>query len=85
VRRWGLGQKVAFLLGLAASLHILVRVALTPDPLSTDGGWFNYAPNSDLAFSPSFGRSPAVIAVVSLVAIAIWTAVAIWLLDRRSD
>jgi hypothetical protein len=85
VRRWRVGQKVAFLVGLAAALYVLGRLFLAPDPFSSDGGWFNYAPNSGLAYSPFDAKPPAVVAAVWLVAIATWTGVAVWLLGRRDS
>jgi len=85
VRRWRAGQKVAFLIGLAAALFVLGRLFLAPDPLGDDGGWFNYAPNSGLAYSPFDERPPALVAAVWLLAIATWTGVAVWLLGRPAD
>jgi hypothetical protein len=78
-------DKVVFLIGLAAALFVLARLFLAPDPLSGDGGWFNYAPNSGPAYSPFDDKPPAVVAGVWLIAIAAWTGVAIWLLGRRDD
>ena len=87
MRRWRTAQKVALLVGLAVALLLLVRLVLAPDPLSADDGWFNYAPNSGLSYSPTGmgGRSPLTITLVGLGATAVWTAVAVWLLGRPGD
>ena len=85
MRQWRTAQKTAFLIGLAVALAVLARLAATPDPLDGDSGWFNYAPNSVLAISPSSGRSPAGVAAIWLIATALWTGVAVWLLGRRDD
>lgn len=85
VRRWRGGQKIAFLIGLAAALVVIGRLFLAPDPLSSDSGWFNYAPNSGLAYAPFEGRSPAFVAAVWLIAVAVWTGVAVWLLGHSKD
>ena len=50
---------------------------------SIDGGWFNYAPNNGVAFSPSPGAPWRGLAVW-LVAILIWFGVSLAIL-RRAD
>lgn len=85
MRKWRSAQKVAFLVGLAAALGVIARLALAPDPIGGDGGWFNYAPNSGLAYGPPDDRSPLVVALVWLLAIAVWTGVAVWLTGRSDD
>lgn len=51
---------------------------------SAQGGWFNYAPNSGLAYGPPDRFSPVVVAVGSLVLVAAWCAASIWVLNVRS-
>jgi len=85
VRGWRTAQKIAFLVGLSVVIAVVARLVLAPDPLKGDGGWFNYAPNSGLTYSPSSSRSPIAVAAVWIVATALWTAVAVWLLGRRDD
>ena len=90
MRRWNLFQKLAFLAGLGVTLHLLVLLIIGPDPLGfSDSGWFNYAPNSGLAYGPAGGDRFTRLAdtIIRIAGVTFWTVVAVWLLadGRRRD
>jgi hypothetical protein len=90
MRRWNLFQKLAFLAGLGVTLHLLVLLAIGPDPLGFDGdgGWFAYAPNDgELRSTSTYGSDDRFTrladTLIRIAGVALWTAGAIWLLGER--
>jgi hypothetical protein len=81
-----LGQRVVLVVatffgfGLAAQA---VDAARTAD--ATDGGWFNYAPNSGVVFSPSNAMPWWEHALPYAIALVLWTALAFWLVRARPE
>ena len=89
MRRWNLFQKLALLAGLGVTLHLLVLLVIGPDPLGFDGdgGWFAYAPGSELRAGPIGEERFTRLAdtLIRIGGVALWTVVAVWLLgDRRA-
>lgn len=70
-------------LGLVAAVAASAANALMSDPL--DGGWFAYAPNTAVTFSPSRDETIYRVAAVWLGAIGIWTLVSLLILRRDTS
>ena len=90
MRRWNLFQKLAFLAGLGVTLHLLVLLAIGPDPLGfDDSGWFSYAPNSELRSTSTYGSGDRFTrladTLIRIAGVTLWTAGAIWLLGERGS
>ncbi len=69
---------------IAAGLSLAV-IATAVNRLLADihGGWFAYAPNTGVAFSPSSTIDIWRAAGVWLAAVAIWTGLSLWLFQHR--
>lgn len=72
---------------VVASGLALAVVAMTANRLLADGdgGWFAYAPNTALTFSPSSDGPIWREAAVWLGAIAVWLGLSLWLYRRPPD
>lgn len=69
---------------VAAGLSLAVIATAVNRLLAhSDGGWFAYAPNTGVAFSPSSTSDVWREAGVWLAAIAIWAGLSLWLFRRR--
>jgi len=79
-----LPQRVVVVVALGLAARILDWWLL--EEHGARSGWFNYAPNSGLAFGPSERFSPLVVSIGGLAFVAAWCAASIWVLDdRRRD
>jgi hypothetical protein len=85
VRRWNLYQRIAVLIALGVVLHVSCLAILVGD--RRDGGWFAYAPDTEMLHSPLTGSkySPLVEVLVFGAHVAVWTLAALWLLRDRTD
>lgn len=79
--RLTLPQRVVIVVALGLAARIVQWWLL--EEHGTEGGWFNYAPNSGLAYGPPERFSPLVVAVGSLALLAAWCAASVWLLNVR--
>lgn len=70
-------------LGVVAVVGAVTVNQLMSSP--TDGGWFAYAPNTSVTFSPSDDSQTLRQAAVWLVAVLVWAAPSFWLLRDRSS
>jgi hypothetical protein len=74
VRRPNRAQSVAVLVALAA-----VGIALDRAWTASTGGWFGYAPNTDVVYAPG-GHSRASLLVLRIAMAIVWATVALVLL-----
>jgi hypothetical protein len=79
MRRMNRGQRVALLVALG-SIALALDAALGPS--MADEGWFGYAPNTSIVYSP---ESPWLRFGVRFVLVSLWTAAAIALLRSTED
>ncbi len=86
--RWNLYQRVAVLIALGVVLHVSCQAILVGDQRGPgDGGWFSYAPATEMLHSPITGSrfSPVVEVLVFALHVGVWTIAALWLLRDRDD
>jgi hypothetical protein len=80
-----LAQRIVLSLALAAVLGVAARTACDLLLDSSDGGWFMYQPNANALMSPSASDGDSLrVAVVWLIAIALWLGIS-WRLFRTKS
>jgi hypothetical protein len=87
-------QRVVAVIGLGIALlagwQALDRWTARTVGGSTDGGWFNYAPNNGVVFTPDPSASPLqtnswLRLAAQLAFVAAWVLPSLWLLTDRTD
>ena len=81
-------QRVVAVIGLGVALWLGWSALDRWTATNAGGGWFNYAPNSGVIFSPDMGQSALQSNVglrlgVQLGFIAVWVLASLWLLADR--
>jgi hypothetical protein len=76
--RLTLAQRIVLVIAAGAAARVFQWWLL--DNHGSDSGWFNYAPNSGLALSPTERFSPFIVAIGSLALLAGWATISLWLL-----
>lgn len=76
-----LPQRVVVVVALGIAARILDRWLL--EERGAQSGWFNYAPNSGLAYAPNGRFSPLVVSLGGLIIVAAWCAASVWVLHER--
>ena len=79
--RLTLPQRIVIVVALGFAMRVLQWWLLEDHDLRD--GWFNYAPNSGLAYSPANRFSPVVFGLGSLALLAAWCVASVWLLAMR--
>jgi hypothetical protein len=84
IDRLAFAQRVSLTIGVEAVL-VVVGLAITAPDRPPSGGWFGYAPNTSVTFSPASygGTSRLVTTVVWLGLVIVGTAAAMRLLGSR--
>jgi len=94
VKRWiellSRAQRIVLSVGLAAALGAIGRSVEVWGRGPAAGGWFGYAPNTTVVFTPRgpfLLRHPALDLLWWLFLIALWVAASLWLFGagRRGD
>ena len=75
--RLNLAQRIVIVIGLAGLLHT-IRDWIVNRPVQ--GGWFNYAPSSAMAFSPHGWSSSTGDHLLTLAFVLVWVLGSVWLL-----
>ena len=83
IRGLNRGQRVVLVVGLGVFLATVGRYVEAQS--IPGGGWFGYAPETSIAFSPRSGLRPWVAAVLWTCLTAVWVAVSIWLLRNPGE
>jgi hypothetical protein len=76
-----LPQRIVVVVALGLAARVLDWWLL--EEHGAQSGWFNYAPNSGLAYGPPERFSPLVVAVGSLILVTAWCTASIWVLHSR--
>lgn len=79
LRSLNLGQRIVLVVALAAALRTVGTFMVNR---RDGGGWFSYAPLSDVPIYPAAdsGWHPVQAAVLWIALIALWAAASVWLL-----
>ena len=80
LRKLAFAQRVVLVIALAAFLHLGSIYIVTDGFSGPRGGWFAYAPDTDISFETWNRLSPAASWFVYLGALAIWTVASLWLM-----
>jgi hypothetical protein len=80
IRRLNLGQRIVLVIAWGAALHAVAAYVID----DRRGGWFGYAPNTQIVFDPG-GLSSGMRTVIRIGLVLLWTAVALWLLTDSGD
>jgi hypothetical protein len=84
--RWTTAQRVVIVVAWAGVLQAIWTWLRNDGVDSSDGGWFNYAPNSGVVFSPDPPWpliNPTAAIAIQVLLVVLWAAPSFWLLGVR--
>ena len=88
---WSTAQRVVIVVAWAGVLQAIwtwLRTDGFDYAFGNDGGWFNYAPNSGIVFSPGGGppwsvTTPTATVLIEIAFVVLWLVTSFWLLGVR--